>query len=115
MVRRSREVHRRFTRLRMSIDDSHVASPHTVCDLLENKLLGAEDFEEGRGFWGCADQNQVVVFCVVEREKTASLDPQILVQRVKYLVKRMHRQDLADSTVGIQDEGGSLAGPIVIT
>src|SRR5258708_8878549 len=104
MVRRSREVHRRFTRLRMSIDDSHVAGPRTVCDLLENKVLGAEDFEEGRVFCWCADQDQVVVFCVVEREKAASLDPKILVQRVKYLVKRMHGQDLAASSVVIQDE-----------
>src|SRR5258706_13389084 len=115
MVRRSREVHRRFTRLRMSIDDSHVAGPRTVCDLLENKVLGAEDFEEGRVFCWCADQDQVVVFFVVEREKAASLDPKILVQRVKYLVKRMHSQDLADSSVVIQDECVRVAGRIEIT
>src|SRR5258706_15152643 len=112
MVRRSREVHRRFTRLRMSIDDSHVAGPRTVCDLLENKVLGAENFEEGRVFcWG-ADQDQGVVFFVVEREKAASLYSKILGQRVKYLVKRMHRQDLADSRVVDQEEGLCLRGRV---
>src|SRR5258707_15759919 len=112
MVRRSRQVRRRFTRLRMSIDDSHVAGPRTVCDLLENKVLGAEDFEEGRVFcWG-AGQDQVVVFCVVEREKAASLDPKILGERVKYLVEGMDGQDPPDSRVVIQDEGGPVAAPI---
>src|SRR5260370_6506210 len=87
----------------MNVDDSDVASPHTRCDLLENKLLGAEDFEGRRVFRWRADQDQIIVFCIVQRKKAASLDAKILVQRAKYLVECMLGQNFADSSVVVQD------------
>jgi hypothetical protein len=100
--------------LRMEIDDFGVAAAITVADLAEDEFLGAGDVEEGEIFRGRADEDEVIVFGVVEGEEAATFYAEFLVKEVEDTVEFVDGEDFADAGVVIEDELAFVSGGVVV-
>jgi len=98
----------------MDIEDFHVAGARTSGNLLEDEFLRTGDVQQGQVFRRGADKNQVVVFCIVEREKTAALYANALTKQAEDSIQLVDCQHFADTRVVIQDLRFRIARRVVI-
>lgn len=95
------EVELRFAGLRVDIDDREIALARAGIDAIENKLLCAGNFAEVQILGGGADEDDVVVLGIVEREEAATLDAKLAVERTDDQIEIVDGQDFADAGVVI--------------
>ena len=73
-------------RLRMHIDDRQVAFAVGPAPIVGKQIHGYWEFRQGEVFRRRAQEDQVIIFDVVEREQAAALYPNLPVQRAEDLV-----------------------------
>src|SRR5262249_2893918 len=87
----------------MHIDDFHVARARTIGDASKEKLLDTWNFQQGEIFAGRSNENQIVVFCVVQREQAAPFNTKRLVQSGKDKVEIVHGKDFAYASIVVEN------------
>src|ERR1700731_1007137 len=98
----------------MKIDDLHGAHARPRSDLPEVEFLDIWQLQEGQIFRRRANEDEIVVFCVIQGKQAAALDANLLMKLPENIIQRVYRQHFADSSVVIQDHRAGIPGTIVI-
>src|SRR5215469_13890977 len=78
------------------------------------EFFAAWKVQQRQVFGGRSHKNQVVRIGVIQRKQTPALDPNRMIQAIKYLVKLMDGQNFTDSGVVVQNQGLRIAPPIKV-
>ena len=70
----------------------------------ENKFLRSRNIEQREIFRGRADENQVVVLGVVQREQGSALNPDRTIEERENMVEFMNGQHLSHAGVVVENE-----------
>ena len=87
----------------MDVDDFRIAFAGAGFDAVKDEFLRAGNFEQSEIFQRRADENQIVVLGIVEREQAATLDAQVAMESVEERVEFVDGDDFADAGVVIED------------
>src|ERR1700719_4169021 len=98
----------------MDVDNGLVALARSRSHAAENDFLSPRDFEQRQVLESGADEDQVVVLCVVEGKQAATLYANLPVQQSENAVQFMDRQDLAHTGVMVQNKAALVLYGIVI-
>src|SRR5216683_1827161 len=93
----------RFSRLWVHVGDFHGPFGNAGSDLLEDEALSVGNLEENQVFYRRTDENEIVIFGIVQREQATAFDANTLVKLRKDVVQSMDGENFADSGVVIQD------------
>src|SRR5207245_9029932 len=78
LIRGRGKIGFRFTRFGMNIDNLDVAGTRTGRDLLKYELVGTGDFKKREILRRGSNENQIIIFCVIQGEQAAALDANLL-------------------------------------
>src|SRR5579859_7334817 len=92
----------------MNVEDGEISLARAGVESLENKFLRSGNIQEREILRWRADENQVVIFGVIEREQGAALDPNRPIEEPKHQIELVDRQHLSDPGVMIEDEGARI-------
>src|SRR5258707_12354414 len=98
----------------MEINDLHGASAGHRSDLFEDECLGGGQLQNGEIFGRRANEDEIVVFGVVQGKQAAALDANLLAKSSENAIEGVHRKHFTDSGVMIQDHRAGILGTIVI-
>src|SRR5215471_6169397 len=112
--RRRCQILIRFPCLRVFVDDFHISGTRPGLNLLKDKFTSAWNLLQSQILRRRANENQVVVFCVVQRKKASSLNPQGLVECSENQIQIVNRKNLSDASVMIKNRTLSILGGVVI-
>src|SRR6267378_859955 len=114
LVRRRRKKFFRLARFRMKIDNFHSARAPPGSDLFECEFLGAWQLQERQIFRRRANEDEIVVFCVIQGKQATALDANLLMKSSENVIEGVHRQHFSDSGVVIQDHCAGIPGTVVV-
>src|ERR1700682_2798029 len=114
LVRRRRQKLLWLAGTRMKIDDLHGAGARSRGELFEDEFLGVGEFQEREVLRRRTDEDEIVVFGIIEGKQASALDTNWLMKTGQDVIQGMHREHFADSRVVIQDYSAGIPGPIVI-
>ena len=114
-TRRSRKEFLAFVGLWVPVDNGMVAFTRTGGDLLENEFLSAWNFQQRKIFNWRADENQIVVFGVVQRKEASSLEPDAAVKKAENAIEFVNGQNLADAGIVVENIGVAIMRRIAVT
>jgi len=98
----------------MNIDNSLITFAGAGLDPVKHKFLGAGDFKERKILRGRADEDEVVIFGVIEGEKAAAFDTNSAMKEVEDVVEFVDTEDLSDAGVMIENGGIAVALSIAV-
>src|SRR4029077_3299846 len=98
-IRETRTVGSGFALTRRYVDDFHLSRARTLQYAAEEELFRAGNFQKREFSAGRADEDQIVVFGVVERKEAATFYAQRLVQGCKNKVEVVYGQNFAHTGV----------------
>src|ERR1700687_6482110 len=80
LVRRRRKKLFGLARFRMKIDDFHGARARPRSDLFECEFLGVWQLQERQIFRRRANEDEIVVFCVIQGKPATAFDANLLMK-----------------------------------
>src|SRR5258708_3286990 len=98
----------------MKIHDLHGAHAWSRSNLFEGEFLSGWQLQEGEIFRRRANEDEVVVFGVVQGKQAAGVDGNLLMKFSKNVIQGMHRQHLTDSGVEVRDYRAGILSTIVV-
>src|SRR6266478_3426971 len=98
----------------MNTDDRQIALARPGTNPLKDKLLGARNLEQGEVFRRRTNENQVIVFRVVEGEQAPALHTKAPVKGCKSVIETVHGQDFTDTGVVVPKHIPRIPGRIVV-
>src|SRR5258708_17072420 len=98
----------------MKIDDLHGAHKRPGSNLLEDKFLRVRQLQEGQIFRRRADEDEIVVFCVIQGKQAAALYANLLMELSENIIESVYRQHFADSGVVIRDYRAGIPSTIEV-
>ncbi len=87
----------------MHVNYFHGSRGDARSDFLEHEILRAREFQEREVFGRRTDENEIVVFGIVQGEQASSLDANLLAQLPKDLIQSVHGDHFSDSRVVVED------------
>src|SRR6266436_7250069 len=93
----------RLSRLWVHVGDFHGSFGNARWDSLEDEALSVWNLEENQVFYRRTDENEIVIFGIVQREQATAFDANTLAKLRKDVVQSMDGENFADSGVVIQD------------
>jgi len=98
----------------MPVDDGQLAFVRGGGNPLKSEFLSGGEIEQGEILSGRADEDQVVVLGIVEREQPSAFDMKGAPHQAEGAVQSVHREHLAHAGVVIEDHIPRVAGGIEI-
>src|ERR1700721_3070603 len=91
--------------MRVEVEDGQVSLARPGIETVKDKFLGSRDIEQTQIFGGRADENQVVVLGVIQREQGAAFDANGTIEKIEDPIELVDRQDLSHPGVVVENEG----------
>ena len=104
----------RFAGFGMDIHDGQITLVRSGLDSRKNEFLAAWKVQQSTVLRGGSHEDEIVIPGIVQREKTAALHQDGMLQQVKDLVEFMHRENFAHARVVVQNEAARVADRIQI-
>src|SRR6266436_1192786 len=98
----------------MDVDNGLVAFARSGSHAAENEFLSSRDFQQRQILERRADEDQVIVLCVVEGKQTAALYANLPVQQSENAVQFMDSQNLAHTGVMVQNKAALVLCGVVV-
>src|SRR5258705_9457053 len=99
----------------MKIDNFHSARARPRSDPFECECLGVWQLQERQIFRRETNEDEIVVFCVIQKKQDTALEANLLMKFSENIIEGVLRQHFSDSGVVIQDRCAGIPGTVVVS